>query len=104
MVVLQGRDLTIAYYYPRPIEGNRPDEEISITLKEANFRFQTRSSTAVTRDTFLQTLSNISSLHILAWPYAYDTTTSSIVAVQLQQADYKSINNILPATTISSQY
>jgi laminin alpha 3/5 len=96
LVVLRGRDLTIVYYYPRLLEPNRHDEDISITLKEANFRFQTRSSTPVTRDTFLQTLSNISSLHILAWPYSSDSTTSSIVAVQLQQADLKSINNISP--------
>ncbi|CAF1272511.1 unnamed protein product [Adineta steineri] len=96
LVILRGRDLTIVHYYTRPIEANRPEEDISITLKEANFRFQTRSSTAVTRDTFLQTLSNISSLHILAWPYSVDSTSSSIVAVQLQQADLKSVNNISP--------
>ncbi len=96
LVILRGRDLTIVYYYPRPIQANYPEEDISITLKEANFRFQTRSSTAVTRDTFLQTLSNLSSLHILAWPYSIDSTSSSIVAVQLQQADLKSVNNLSP--------
>jgi laminin alpha 3/5 len=96
LVILRGRDLTIVYYYPRLLQANRADEDISLTLKEANFRFQTRSSTAVTRDTFLQTLSNLSSIHILAWPYSSDLTTSSIMAVQLQQADLKSVNNISP--------
>jgi len=101
LVVIRGRDLTIVYYYPRPLEGNRPDEDISITLKEANFRFQTRSSTAVTRDTFLQTLSNMSSLHILAWPFASDTTSSSIVGIQLQTADFKSVNSISPSRPLA---
>lgn len=94
LVILRGRDLSIAYYYSRPLEANSPEEDISITLKEANFRFQTRSSAAVTRETFLQTLINLSSLHILAWPYSSDSTSSSISVVQLQQADLKSVNNI----------
>ncbi|CAF1597728.1 unnamed protein product, partial [Adineta ricciae] len=101
LVILRGRDLTIAHYYPRPIEANRPEEDIIVTLKEANFRFQARSSAAVTRETFLQTLSNVSSIHILAWPYSADSQSSSIVAVQLQQADLKSANNILPQRPIA---
>ncbi|CAF0941718.1 unnamed protein product [Rotaria sordida] len=101
LVILRGRDLTIVYYYSRSLEANYPDEDISITLKEANFRFQTRSSTAVTRETFLQTLSNLSNLHILAWPYSLDSTTSSIANIQLQQADFKSTNNILPGRSLA---
>lgn len=96
LVVLRGRDLTIVHFYGRPLQANRPDEDISITLKEANFRFQTRSSAAVTRDTFLQTLSNLSHVHILAWPYSADSTSGSLVAVQLQYADLKSANSLSP--------
>lgn len=94
LVVLRGRDLTIVHFYPRPLHPNRPDEEITVTLKEANFRFQTRSSAAVTRDTFLQTLSNLSSLHILAWPHSSDTSSNTIVAVQLHIADLKTSGNV----------
>ena len=95
LVIFRGRDLTIVYYYSRPLDANQHDKDISITLKEVNFRFQTHSTTAVTRDTFLQTLSNLSSLHILAWPYSSDSTTSSISNIQLQLADLTSVNNIL---------
>lgn len=101
LVILRGRDMTIVHYYNRPLRPNHVDEDVTVTLKEANFRFQTRSSAGVTRETFLQTLTNLTSLHILAWPYAVDSSSSSIVAVQLQNVDLRTTNNVSPSRSLA---
>ncbi|CAF1033067.1 unnamed protein product [Didymodactylos carnosus] len=95
LVLLRGRDLTIAYFHPRPIQSNR-DEDIIVPLKELYFKYQVRGggsgSSPITRETFIQVLSNITNSYILAG-YNPSMTSTTVAAVQLHHADPKSITN-----------